>query len=120
MVYWILCYFGGMLLCGLMVLTVLFCFQNVKQVVKDLLERTDFNKLCYFEQKFDNFGDDEQEPWHYYIVEFEAYGSNSFGHLRIIVDLDPEILSQEVVEEGDDALSVPAKGYFKFQDLGLG
>jgi hypothetical protein len=96
------------------------CFQNVKQIIKDLLKRTEFDRLCCFEQKFDNFGDNEQESWHYCIVELESHGSGSYAHVRIIVDLDPETLKlEETVKEGDDALPVPADGVFKFQGLVL-
>jgi hypothetical protein len=84
----------------------------VKQITKYILKETNFKQLCYFGHYFDNIGDVENEPRDYYIAGFEWHDPDVLVHLRLLVDLDPELLDQEGEVEEDDNLLTVIPGVF--------
>lgn len=88
-------------------------FQVVKQVVKQILKHTKFNRLACFEHITDEIsGSNNLSIRNYYGVSFVWEEPKFYCVLSFKVELDPLTLD-EVVEE-DDSLLAPRYAHYKF------
>jgi hypothetical protein len=82
-------------------------------MIKHLLTKTNFRRLCRFEQSADEAAQDLPAR-QYYTTEFELSDPIIYGYLRVTTELNPETMHEEEVAEEDDKLLVPNPGDFMF------